>query len=106
LDGLALLADYGIRVTGAVAVGSLDEAVAAAGRLGWPVALKTARPGVAHKSAAGGVRLGLASPAELAAAWAGIEAALGPAMLVAAMAPPGVELALGGVRAAQVGRTV
>jgi acyl-CoA synthetase (NDP forming) len=106
LDGLALLADYGIPVTGAVAVGSLDEAVAAAGRLGWPVALKTARPGVAHKSAAGGVRLGLGGPAELAAAWAGIEAALGPAMLVAAMAPPGVELALGVVRDAQFGPLV
>jgi acyl-CoA synthetase (NDP forming) len=106
LDGLALLADYGIAVSAAVAVGSLDEAVAAAGRLGWPVALKTARPGVAHKSPAGGVRLGLAGPAELAAAWAGIQAALGPAMLVAAMAPPGVELALGVVRDRQFGPVV
>jgi acyl-CoA synthetase (NDP forming) len=106
LDGLALLADYGIGVTPALAVGGPDEAVAAAERLGWPVALKTARPGLAHKSDAGGVRLGLAGPAQLAAAWAELAARLGPAMLVAAMAPPGVELALGVVRDPQFGPLV
>ncbi|HEX6676148.1 MAG TPA: acetate--CoA ligase family protein, partial [Actinomycetes bacterium] len=106
LDGLALLADYGIAVTPALAVAGPDEAVAAAERLGWPVALKTARPDLAHKSDAGGVRLGLAGPAQLAAAWAELAARLGPAMLVAAMAPPGVELALGVVRDPQFGPLV
>ncbi len=106
LDGLALLADYGIAVTPALAVGGVDEAVAAAERLGWPVALKAARPGLTHKSDAGGVRLGLAGPAQLAAAWAELEARLGPAMVVEAMAPPGVELALGVVRDPQFGPLV
>jgi acyl-CoA synthetase (NDP forming) len=106
LDGLALLADYGIGVTPALAVGGPDEAVAAAERLGWPVALKTARPGLAHKSDVGGVRLGLAGPPQLAAAWTELAARLGPAMLVAAMAPPGVELALGVVRDPQFGPLV
>jgi acyl-CoA synthetase (NDP forming) len=85
-------------VTPAFAVGGVDEAVAAAERLGWPVALKTARPGLTHKSDAGGVRLGLAGPAQPTAAWAELEAGLGPAMVVEALAPPGVELALGVVR--------
>jgi hypothetical protein len=80
--------------------------VAAAERLGWPVALKTASPAVAHKSDVGGVRLGLAGEAELRAAWAELAAALGPATLVAAMAPPGVELALGVVRDPQFGPLV
>jgi acetate---CoA ligase (ADP-forming) len=106
LDGLALLADYGIGVTAAVAVASADEAVTAAARLGWPVALKTASPGVAHKSDVGGVRLGLAGEAALRAAWAEVAAALGPDMLVAAMAPAGVELALGVVRDPQFGPLV
>jgi hypothetical protein len=87
-------------------VDGVEEAVAAAERLGWPVALKTARPGLAHKSEAGGVRLGLAGPAQLAAAWAELAARLGPDMLVAAMAPPGVELALGVVRDPQLGPLV
>ena len=46
---------------------SLEEALAAAERLGWPVALKT-RAG-AHKSDVGGVALNLAGPEELAAAY-------------------------------------
>ena len=106
LDGLALLADYGIGVTPAIAVASADEAVTAAARLGWPVALKTASPGAVHKSDVGGVRLGLAGEAAVRAAWAELAAALGPAMLVAAMAPPGVELALGVVRDPQFGPLV
>jgi acetate---CoA ligase (ADP-forming) len=70
------------------------------------VALKSARPGLAHKSDVGGVRLGLPAQAALRAAWAELEAALGPSMLVAAMAPAGVELALGVVRDPQFGPLV
>jgi hypothetical protein len=49
-------------------VHSGDDAVAAAERLGYPVALKIAAPGVAHKSDAGGVALDLASSAAVAQA--------------------------------------
>jgi acetate---CoA ligase (ADP-forming) len=85
---------------------SVEEAVAAAGRVGWPVALKTAAPGVVHKSDVGGVRLGLDGPDRLAAAYADLAARLGPRMLVAAMAGPGVELALGVVADRQFGPLV
>ena len=60
--------------------------------------LKTAEPGIAHKSDVGGVRLGLASPAGLAAAYDDLAARLGPNVLVSQTAPPGTELALGLVR--------
>jgi acetate---CoA ligase (ADP-forming) len=91
----------------AAAVASdLDGALAAAGRVGWPVALKTAAPGVAHKSDVGGVRLGLDGPDRLAAAYADLAARLGPRVLVAAMAAPGVELALGVVADPQFGPLV
>jgi acyl-CoA synthetase (NDP forming) len=95
VEGLSLLADYGIPVVAAVPASSAAEAMAAAGRVGWPVALKTAAPGIAHKTEAGGVRLGLPGPAELRAAYHDLAARLGPEVTVAAMAPPGVELALG-----------
>jgi acetate---CoA ligase (ADP-forming) len=85
---------------------SLEGAVAAAGRVGWPVALKTAAPGVAHKSEVDGVRLGLDGPDRLAAAYADLAARLGPRVLVAAMAGPGVELALGVVVDPQFGPLV
>lgn len=94
-EGLALLADYGVPVVPAAAAASADEALAAAGTLGWPVALKTAVPGIAHKAAAGGVRLGLSTPDALRAAYLQLAERLGPGVTVAAMAPAGVELALG-----------
>ena len=105
-EGLALLGDWGVPVVAAEVAASLEEAVAAAGRVGWPVALKTAAPGVAHKSEVGGVTLGVDGPDRLAAAYADLAARLGPRVLVAAMAGPGVELALGVVADPQFGPLV
>jgi acetate---CoA ligase (ADP-forming) len=98
--------DWGVPVVAAEVATSLEEAVAAAGRVGWPVALKTTAPGVVHKSDVDGVRLGLDGPDRLAAAYADLAARLGPRMLVAAMAGRGVELALGVVADRQFGPLV
>jgi acyl-CoA synthetase (NDP forming)/GNAT superfamily N-acetyltransferase len=54
-----LLGWYGIPLVPAEPVADLDQAIAAADRLGWPVALK----------AAGAVRLHLADPAAVTEAW-------------------------------------
>jgi acetate---CoA ligase (ADP-forming) len=105
-EALAMLADWGIPVAAAEAVDSLDAGLAAARRLGWPVALKTAAPGVRHKSEVDGVRLGLDGPERFAAAYADLAGRLGPSAVVAAMAPAGVELALGVVRDPQFGPLV
>jgi acyl-CoA synthetase (NDP forming) len=88
-EGLALLADWGVPVVAAEVASGPEEALAAAERIGWPVALKTAAPGIAHKSDLGGVRLGLDGPERLAAAYADLAARLGPRVLVAAMAARG-----------------
>jgi len=76
----------------------------------WPppggVALKTAATGVRHKSGVGGVRLGLAGPEQLAAAYADLAGRLGPRVVVARMAAGGVELAIGVVRDPQFGPLV
>jgi len=105
-EGLALLGDWGMPVVAAEVATSLEEAVAAGGRVGWPVVLKTAAPGIAHKSDVGGVVRGLDGPERLAAAYADLAGRLGPRVLVAAMAGPGVELALGVVHDAQFGPLV
>lgn len=52
-----LLARYGIRVVPSVGFETAEEAVAAADRLGWPVALKTTDPALRHRLDLGGVRL-------------------------------------------------
>jgi len=94
----ALLRDYGIPVARTEPAASRHAALAAADAIGYPVVLKTGEPGIAHKSDVGGVRLGLASPAEVGRAYDDLAARLGPRVLVSQTAPPGTELALGLVR--------
>jgi len=98
LEGLELLADYGLPVTDARAATSSGEAVDAAGAVGFPVVLKTAAPGIAHKSDVDGVRLGIADVDAVRAAYDDVAGRLGPRVVVGAMAPSGVEVALGIVR--------
>lgn len=85
---------------------TLESAIAAADRLGFPVAVKTAAPGVQHKSDVGGVRLGVDDPPSLEDAYRDLERELGPWVTLSKMAPPGVEIALGVVRDEQFGPLV
>ncbi len=110
-ESLELLRARGIRVVDAVAVPGAEGAVAAARRLGGPIALKLDVAGLAHKSDFGGVVLGLLDEAVGEAAAALLETArrLGPAvrgLLVEPMAAPGVELLLGMRRDPQFGPVV
>jgi acyl-CoA synthetase (NDP forming) len=106
LEGLALLADYGIPTIAARAATTVDEAFASAARLGWPVALKSAAPGLTHKSDVGGVALGIGDATALGTAYADMAGRLGPEVVVASMASRGVEVALGIVRDDQFGPLV
>jgi acyl-CoA synthetase (NDP forming) len=106
LEGLELLADYGVAVVESVRADTLEDAIAAAERIGFPVAVKTAAPGVQHKSDVGGVRLGIDDSPSLEDAYSDLERSLGPQVIVAPMVPHGVELALGIVRDPQFGPLV
>ncbi len=97
-----LLCAYGLTTTRERAVATLSDALGAAGEIGYPIALKTAG-GDLHKTERGGVRLGVADPDELAAAYRDFEARLGPRVLVQEMVPDGCELLLGLVFDAQFG---
>ncbi|MDO9400493.1 MAG: bifunctional acetate--CoA ligase family protein/GNAT family N-acetyltransferase [Polaromonas sp.] len=71
LDGApaqALLRAYGIPTVETVQARDAEEAVAAASRIGYPVALKIVSPQIIHKSDVGGVALGLACAEEVRAA--------------------------------------
>jgi acyl-CoA synthetase (NDP forming) len=106
LEGLALLSDYGVPVVASVRADTLEDAIAAAEGIGFPVAVKTASPGVQHKSDVGGVRLDVDDSPSLEDAYSDIERTLGPQVAVSKMAPPGVEIALGIVRDDQFGPLV
>jgi hypothetical protein len=95
-----------VATVAALGASTAAAAVEAADAIGYPVAVKTAAPDVSHKSDVGGVRLGLADADAVAAAHADLAARLGPEVVVAAMAPGGVEMALGIVRDAQFGPLV
>lgn len=64
-DAKAILAAYGIPVVPTVTVRDAAEAVRAAARIGYPVALKILSPDIAHKSDVGGVALDLADETAL-----------------------------------------
>jgi acetate---CoA ligase (ADP-forming) len=106
LEALAMLADYGLPTIPVRAAVSVGDALSAAGALGYPVALKTAVPGVHHKSDVGGVRLGIGDAAELEEAYRDVAERLGPEVVVTPMAHEGVEVALGVVRDHQFGPLV
>ena len=64
----ALLGAYGIAVVPTLVAHDAEQAVAMAGQLGFPVALKVVSPQVVHKSDVGAVALGLAHPEDVRAA--------------------------------------
>jgi len=106
----ALLGQYGITLAPAQLAASPAEAVAAAGALGFPVALKLITPQHTHKSDSGLVLLNLESPQAVSrgaenllekAAGTGIEG-----LLVQKMAPRGVEVLVGVSQDAQFGPVV
>jgi acyl-CoA synthetase (NDP forming)/RimJ/RimL family protein N-acetyltransferase len=87
-----LLATYGVPVSPAVVATSPEEAVAAAVKLGYPVALKATAEPFRHRPELGTVRLDIADEDELRAAFQAMTARLGAAaaLAVQAMVPPGV----------------
>ncbi|MGH2927120.1 MAG: acetate--CoA ligase family protein, partial [Solirubrobacteraceae bacterium] len=105
-EQIELLSEYGVVSPASRSVGSRDTCAAAGDELGYPVALKTASPQVAHKTEAGGVLLGIETRDALLRAYDELSGRLGPLATVARMAPPGVELAVGVVRDPVVGPLV
>ncbi|WP_156753637.1 acetate--CoA ligase family protein [Actinokineospora pegani] len=93
-----VLAAAGLPVTREAVVASPDEAVAAAGALGWPVVLKGLAEGVVHKSDRGLVRLGTAGPAEVAAAAVELLAEPDVSRVLVAEQVSGAEVILGALR--------
>lgn len=114
LDLQPVLAAYGIRVAQARLATTAEDAASAAAQIGFPVALKIVSPDITHKTDVGGVRLGLASAAEVAeAARVMLERARREhpqariaGVLLQPMVPRGKELLLGVVRDPQFGPMV
>jgi acetyl-CoA synthetase len=103
-DAKALLRGAGIAVPAGEVVTSADEAARAAAALGVPVAIKASSASMQHKSEAGALVLGVSGDDAVRAAYDQVAAAGGPgaAVLVEAMAAPGVEVVVAARRDAVV----
>ena len=106
-DTRALLEAYGVLFPRERIVATAEEALSAAGEIGYPLVVKTARPDVLHRTEAGGVILGVADGRALTRAVRALEARVGPGpLLVQEEVPPGLELLVGGRRDPSFGPTV
>jgi acyl-CoA synthetase (NDP forming) len=112
--GKQVLQAIGIPTPPSALARSLPEAHEIAERLGYPVAMKAQAASLAHKTDAGGVILGIVDTAAVARAWEALYANVARArpglelegVLVEAMGPPGIELAIGARRDPAWGPTV
>jgi acyl-CoA synthetase (NDP forming) len=96
----ALLSLYGVRAPCHWRCDDRGAAQRVLASLGGPAVVKALDPRLLHKSELGGVHVGISAPEELEAALDAIDA-IDPrprAYLVEELAPPGVELLLGGIR--------
>jgi len=103
VEAKQLLAEAGLPVVEARLAETRDEAVAIAGALGYPVALKVVSAQISHKSDVGGVRLGLGDAEAVGRAFDAIVQSAGKAVpdatidgvSVQRMADPGIEVIAG-----------
>lgn len=103
---LDLLRDFGIEAAAAKVLEPGDPLVLTANRIGYPLVLKTAMPGIQHKSEHNGVVLNILDDDQLFDCYIEIANRLGPRVLLAPMAADGVEMILGARRDPQFGPVV
>jgi acetyltransferase len=101
-----LLVEAGIPVIATVRCRSAETAVAAAGRVGYPVVAKVDHPELTHKSDVGGVRLGLADEVAVREAVADLLGLAEGAGVLLQRQHEGVELLVGGLRDPEFGPVV
>ena len=92
---------YGIPLVATIAAATEEEAAAAAAQLGGRVVLKAEAEGLVHRTDAGGVRVDLRTPQEVAEGYRTLAADFGPRLqrvLVQPMLAGGVEVHIGVVQ--------
>ncbi|MBT2187318.1 acetate--CoA ligase family protein [Sphingobium nicotianae] len=97
--GKDFLRRIGVRVPEGGLAGTVEEALAIARRIGFPLVLKAQAAALSHKSDVGGVILNLRDEADLRAGWDRLMANIGGAkldgVLVEQMSAPGLEMIVG-----------
>ena len=105
-ESCRLLCDFGVNANACSLIDNETDLLSAARDYGYPVVLKTAMPGITHKTDRGGVFIGLAHEEALLEAYASLCRTLGTRALVAPMVERGVEMILGTRRDPQFGPVI
>jgi len=106
IEALAMLADFALPVVSHDNVSNAAQLLTVATKIGYPLVLKTAEPGINHKSDSNGVFVNIRSEADLRDHYRDLCTRLGPAALVSQMVDEGTEIALGTFNDRQFGPIV
>jgi len=109
-----LLKEYNVSLPDAILANSPEKAVEAAGKIGYPVAMKIVSPDIIHKSDAGGIKLDLNSKEEVRGAFDEILKNAGNVTtrdkilgtLISPMVPKGQECIIGMIQDRQFGPVI
>jgi acyl-CoA synthetase (NDP forming) len=106
-----IFAAAGIPVTKEILTDTIEDAIAAGNKIGYPVVLKISSPEVSHKSDFGGVNLGISDEEALRVACEDLkrraeDASIEFSFLLQEMADPGQELLVGAKRDATFGPAI
>ena len=103
---LQLLSEFNVPVAQGKVCIDKEALISATNQLGFPLVLKTAEPGIDHKSDQDGVVLNINDVTSLQTAYAELSSRLGARVIVQQQAPSGIELAFGCVVDADFGPLV
>jgi acyl-CoA synthetase (NDP forming) len=106
ITSLQLMSDFGLPSVHFELAQDLPQVLAAAGVCGYPLVLKTAMPGIAHKSERDGVRVGIEDDAQLETAYRDLQQRLGEQVLLMPQVAAGIEVSVGMKNDAQFGPMV
>jgi len=92
---LELMSEFGLPVVKHRLAVNIDQALRAADELGYPVVMKTAQPGIHHKSECGGIIIAISDQLALRNSYQDLQQRLGSRVLVMPMISSGVEVSIG-----------
>jgi len=103
ITSLQLMSDFGLPSVRFALAENDEQLLQAADEFGYPLVLKTAMPGISHKSDKSGVIVGLSDRQHLQLAYKDLQQRLGKRVLLMPQVPAGVEVSVGMKNDAQYG---
>jgi acyl-CoA synthetase (NDP forming) len=95
ITSLALMSDFGLPVVDHQTANCMQQVIDAAESFGYPLVIKTAEPGIMHKSDSGGVKVGIEDRQGLEIAYQELSSQLGNHVVVMPMVESGIEVSVG-----------